>query len=545
MSNDISIVKENIYSYPSQFDFFKQNDLQSACYKLTCDIEEIFLGLLSTQMVMTDFDRIAILQDRFRGGYRVAIKWAFQYCDQSDKPFLPNACQYEFGCCGDTISVGAEFANIRNAFDQAELGRLKISIDNHRIQFSPSRSIRDVNADLYARFIDHEKYIETENKKTISYDYKTFAHMINPDQSSRWNDFSKRPHDKQLFSKIYKDCLKKVKIDTEDYSNFDFGEFTLENYEKVYAVLMSLGVMNFNYQRTTRERNQYSKSNSPIFFSEISSLIQFITENSKVKHKAVKSILELLTYDYEFHKNKVTIVQPLFSFGKFVFFSPSLLYYSDAVDKLLYLVKELNNTPEVISKIAKEREQVMTDRIMSFVAQNSNLQCVPNYKLILNGNPVAEFDIMIYDDNTNSLLLTELKYFFKADGEGGHQKVDLKIQETIKSRLSKQRLAEKHVDVLLSDAFGISATATTPNIKSCIVSQNYSGSSFLEDKIAVFDEFLFKHTLSRYEYNLDMLFTNIDNDSYIPDMSDAICYHDYTQEYAGYEIIYPGLVQKN
>lgn len=544
MSNDISIAKENIYSFPSQFDFFKQNDLQSACYKLTCDIEEIFLGLLSTQMVVTDFDKIAILQDRFRGGYRAAIKWAFQYCAQSDKPFLPNACQYELGCCGDTISVGAEFANIRNAFDQAELGKLKVSIDDHRIQFSPSRSIRDINADLYARFIDHEKYTEAENKKTITYDQKTFAHMINPDLSSRWNDFSKRPHDKQLFSKIYKDCLKKVKIDTEDYSNFDFGEFTLEDYEKVYAVLMALGVMNFNYQRTSRERNQSSKSSSPIFFSEITSLIQFIIDNSKVKRKAIKRIIELLTYDYEFHKNKVTVVQPLFSFGKFVFFSPSLLYYSDAVDKLLYLVKELNSTPEVISKIAKEREQVMTDRITSFIAQNSNLQYIPNYKLILNGNPVAEFDILVYDGTTNSLLLTELKYFFKADGEDGHQKVDLKIQEAIKSRLSKQRLAEKHIDLLLSEAFGISTAAATPKIKSCVVSQNYSGSSFLDDKIAVFDEFLFKHTLSRYEYNLDVLFANIENDSYIPDMSDAICYHDYTQEYAGYEITYPGLVQK-
>ena len=544
MNNDISIAKEKIYSYPSQLDFFKSNDLQSACYKLTCDIEELFLGLLSTQMVMTDFDRIAIIQDRFRGGYRAAIKWAFQYCAQSDKHFLPHTCQYEFDCCGDTISIGAEFANIRNAFDQADLGKLTISITDHNIKFSPSRSKRDINADLYARFIDHEKYTETENKKTISYDQKTFAHMINPDQSSRWNDFSKRPHDKQLFSKIYKDCLKKVKIDTEDYSNFDFGEFTLEDYEKVYAVLMALGVMNFNYQRTMRERNQYSKSSSPIFFSEITSLIQFITENSKVKRKAVKSILELLTYDYEFHKNKVTVVQPIFLFGKFVFFSPSLLYYSDAVDKLLYLVKERKDTPEVISKIAKEREQVMTERIVNFISQNSNLKCVPNYKLMLNGHTVAEFDIMIYDDNSNSLLLTELKYFFKADGEDGHQKVDFKIQDAIKSRLSKQQLAEKHIDVLLSDAFGMSSTPKVPKIKSCIVSQNYSGSSFIEDKIAVFDEFLFKHTLSRYDYNLDVLFTNIENDSYIPDMSDAICYHDYTQEYAGYAITYPGLVQK-
>ena len=196
-----------------------------------------------------------------------------------------------------------------------------------------------------------------------------------------------------------------------------------------------------------------------------------------------------------------------------MFFSPSLLYYSDAVDKLLYLVKELNNTPEVISKIAKEREQVMTERIVNFISQNSNLKCVPNYKLILNGHTVAEFDIMIYDENSNSLLLTELKYFFKADGEDGHQKVDFKIQDAIKSRLSKQQLAEKHIDVLLSDAFGMSSTPKVPKIKSCIVSQNYSGSSFIEDKIAVFDEFLFKHTLSRYDSTLDVLFTNIENDS--------------------------------
>ena len=79
------------------------------------------------------------------------------------------------------------------------------------------------------------------------------------------------------------------------------------------------------------------------------------------------------------------------------------------MDKLLYLVKELNNTPEVISKIAKEREQVMTDRITSFITQNSNLQCIPNYKLILNGNDPAtallgenhDADYFIYQHETN------------------------------------------------------------------------------------------------------------------------------------------------
>ena len=83
MNNDISIAKENIYSYPSQLDFFKTNDLQSACYRLTCDIEELFLGLLSTQMVITDFDskntRIKLLGNMLVRGHSKFTRFFERY----------------------------------------------------------------------------------------------------------------------------------------------------------------------------------------------------------------------------------------------------------------------------------------------------------------------------------------------------------------------------------------------------------------------------------------------------------------------------------
>ena len=545
MNEEILNIKNEIYSFPKSFDFFKSNDFASASYKLTCDIEEIFLGLLSTEVVFSNYDKIGICQDKFRGGYRTALKWAYDYCVDTDNRFQPLLCKYEFASCNHIISEAQRFNNIRNCFERVDLGKLKVKlIDGKHIKFDLPASSRSINADLYARWIDHESYGDIEKKKTLKYDEKTFVHMIAPEYKGVWNDFSKTPIDTQLFSRVYRDCLNKIKFDTEDYSNINFGLFTLDDFEKVYATLMALGIMNFNYQRKLREKSPSLKGNIPIVFSEISLLIQFIYDNSKVKRKAAKCILELLSYNPEFHKDKITIVQPLFSFGKFIFYSPSLLYYSDAVDKLLYLIKEQNNMPEVISKIAKEREQVMTERLVHYISEKSNLKCVSNYKLTNNGLPIAEFDILIYDNNTNSLLLTELKHFFKADGEAGHQKVDFKIRDSIKSRLSKQLLAEKHIDTLFGEAFEISNLSTLPKIKSCIVSQNYSGSSFLDDKIAIFDEFLFKHTLSRYNYRLGDLFDSIDSDSYIPDMSKNISYHDYTEGYAGYKITYPGLVQK-
>lgn len=542
MNEEVFAAKQEIYSYPAQFDFFKNNSLQSACYQLTCCIEEFLIESLSPQN-MLQFRQTAIMQDRLRGGYRNAIKWAFQYCRLSEKRFVPSSCPYDFKGSFFVIEQGMGFSNIRNAFDQVELGRRLVSVQGRHVRFSLAPATRDANAELYARFVDHEKPDRTENRTMMAYEKAAFAHMVEPRKSGRWNDFSKCPSDKKAFAEVYRDCLGKVKGDAEEYSNLDFGDFTLEEFEKVYAVLMALGVMNFNYQyqaafikRTVKEHIQ-----RPIVFGEITSLVQFVVEYTGVKRKAIKSIIQLLTYDYEFQKNKVTLLQPLFLFGDFLFYSPALLYFSDAVDKLLYVVKAKKSALAVISRIAKEREVLMTERLISFITEHSDLRCFPNYKLIIDGRILAEFDIVVYDSNSNRLLLTELKYFFKADGEKDHESADHKIGNSIKSRAEKQKLAQKYINKLLKDILGEDTPADIPEVTSCVVSQNYSGSSFLEDLIAVFDEFLFKHVLEQCGFNLNIFVSVIEDGSYIPDMRNYLEYQDCTEEYAGYKITYPGM----
>ena len=128
MNEEILNIKNEIYSFPKSFDFFKSNDFASASYKLTCDIEEIFLGLLSTEVVFSNYDKIGIWQDKFRGGYRTALKWAYDYCVDTDNRFQPLLCKYEFASCNHIISEAQRFNNIRNCFERVDLGKLKVKL---------------------------------------------------------------------------------------------------------------------------------------------------------------------------------------------------------------------------------------------------------------------------------------------------------------------------------------------------------------------------------------------------------------------------------
>lgn len=521
--------KEEIYSFPAHMDFFKNNDIASACYKLTCCVEKLFLQFASPYMMLNHPGEVGYLQDEARSGYRAAIKWAFSFCSGRDKAFLPNHSPGDMQKCNDIIMLGADFANIRNMFDRVDIGRIGVSVKDREVVFEPFTTVRDYNAEIYARSIGQMS--EYRIKKTDEFDNKTFVHMVHPLRKGHWNDFSKIPLDKRLFLEIIGDCFQKIRVDNEEIVDVDFGEFTLDDFEKVYAVLMALGIMNFNHHLVNEDLS------SPVIFSEKTSLVRLISEYSKVKTKAIKSIIELLTYDYEFQKNNVTTYQPLFYFGKFVFYSPSLLYFSEACSKLFYLVKEKDIKPEAISKIAKQRESVMVDRLVDFISENSALKCVSNYKLNRNGRTLAEFDLLIYDSKNNVLLLAELKHFFDTDGEKGWKRLDNRIGDAIESRRIKQRLAEENIDALIFDAFGISVISK-PNVASCIVSQNYSGSSYVDDKLAIFDELLFTSTMHTHKFDLGVIVSKMEDGTYIPDMK-AYCYNK-TVEYAGYRVTYPG-----
>ena len=131
-----------------------------------------------------------------------------------------------------------------------------------------------------------------------------------------------------------------------------------------------------------------------------------------------------------------------------------------------------------------------------------------------NGKIKAEFDLPVYDEEDNKLLLVELKWFFKGDGEFDHQKIDQKLKKAILSRKEKQEFVEKNIKRLLLDMFNVEMVEK-PEIMSCIVSKNYSGSSFIEDGLPIFDQFLFCETMKQCSFKLSKFFDLIKKDRFI------------------------------
>ena len=192
---------------------------------------------------------------------------------------------------------------------------------------------------------------------------------------------------------------------------------------------------------------------------------------------------------------------------------------------------------QLISRLAKEREGIMTKEICDYIEKNTDWRYSPNFSIKENNKSVSEFDIIVYDETFKKLLLIELKWFFKHDGEEGQRKLDRKIENSINNRIKKEKFARKYLDKIMEELNVNSYNKDEIEILSCIVSKNFSGSDFIDDKIAVFDEFMFKEFVKSMEFKMNVVFEKIKDKSYIPGMdSCGIKYFSECAEYSGYKI---------
>lgn len=546
MTNDISGIKQEIYDFAKNYDIYKNNTFLEACFKLTCAVEESFINLLSQGILSLQFDYISVLQDKLRGAYREALKNAYRFCNNTETNAEPQIGREELKKICDNLVEYFNFNEVRNLFEQTQIGRYTVEINsNKEITFIRNKAKRSSNSELYARWVNNQK--PENEKKKISNDEgkKLYQFMADPQLCRFWDINEPTLARFSHFKQVYKFALAKVQSDSEEHVNYDLGGFNTEEFQKVYAVLVAMSVTITNYHFVSRILNKleinYSK---PIAIVKHDKLIELIQRCTGLSCEKIGTIIKSVIYDPQIHSDKITIYQPLFLFGDTVFFSPSIIFYSMAYDKILYLAKRSPAFQPVISKLAKEREEIMIDDLCEFLEANSQLLYVANYIVKEKNKPIAEFDLIIYDEANKKMLLTELKWYFKGDGEFDYAKIDKKLQGAVSDRIEKEKIAKKHLREI-KEELDIQED-TDIEIKSCVVSKNFSGSDFVDDDLAIFDEFLFKLLLEKEEFDLSKLFAKLKDKSYIPEMdSVGYCYIPRTVELSGYKINFEGIAQKN
>lgn len=542
MDKLIESVRKEIYDYYSKNKFFTENTFAQACYNLTRTYEMCFMDTLNPKLSATG--KSEVLQPMMLGSYRQMLKDAFRFCKNDDETINKVVLPEALNIANEEMVRANTFNDIRNLFERVELNVVDAEIEGKQIKFSMKNSYRGINAELYSRWVDKKKPLETENTFKSLASQTLYTQLSDLTVTRYWNILGQTPakNGKNYFKKLIKWAKQKIIDDAEVKDQIEFSNFTLDEFRAVYSVLLALGIMNFNYVFTCRVKNEqcFSLSDS-VVFKKKTDLIKLLLEFTSLDENKILYILELLTYDPQYHADKTTIYQPLFEFGENYFYSPLLVFNAFAQDKLIAVLKSKQTEEPAITRIAKTRENVMTDEILDVIEDESQLLFHPNFKIIENNETKAEYDILLYDEASNCLLLTELKWYFKIDGESDQVRMDsLKLKKAIAECTKRQKRFQTDAKKYLLEALDVQ-TESEPKIMSCIVSRNNSGSSYLQDDIPVFDQFIFISALQASEFKLDRFFHMMLTHNYLPDMDKHAKYIDYKIKYAGYEISYPKL----
>jgi len=545
-NNDrIQHIRQIVWDYHKEDGIFKKYSFPELCYKITCVAEQLFVYSMNPLNVLYNGADVGHQQDQIRHSYREVLKWAYRFCmDESSFSFSP-LTQKDIIAIRKLFESANTYNLVRKAFDDFEISKYSVEVKNEKeIAFFLNPTARDIGADVYAHWVDSEKPEDQLNQDKSEAMKATVRFLSDPSLGETWKLYQNKPVSKAMFEKYYQACLSKVMADAEEKEDYRMEGYTLQHFRMVYAGLMALGLMRFH--EIYRNQLPVTKADTfdstrPIVYGTMQWLQSYLSRSLKIDENEVAYILRDLTYDADFHKNRITIIQPLFVFKKFFFYSPTIVYLSMQQDKLFFLYKEKDEYKPLISRIAKDRERIMTVDLKSNIEDNSNLKCIENYKIIEGGKILAEFDLIIFDQPSNKLLLTELKWFYKADGEAGHTAVDLKIQQAVKLRQNREQIARKYLLKIMEEAFSENRNQELPEVMSCIVSKNYSGSAFLDDRIPIFDQFLFLQEMEKNRYCLNDFFADVKSKRYLPGIADmGIQLTQVPIEYAGIKIWIPG-----
>lgn len=548
-NNDrIQHIRQIVWDYHKEDEIFKKYSFPELCYKITCVAEQLFVYSMNPLNVLYSSADVGHQQDRIRHSYREVLKWAYRFCrDESSFSFSP-LTQKDIIAIRKLFESANTYNLVRRAFDDLEISKYSVDVKSeNEIAFSLNPTARDIGADVYARWVDSEKPEDQLNQDKSEAMKATVRFLSDPSLGETWKLYQNKPVSKAMFEKYYQACLSKVMADAEEKEDYQMKGYTLQHFRMVYAGLMALGLMRFH--EIYRNQLPVTKADTfdstrPIVYGTMQWLQSYLSRSLKIDENEVAYILRDLTYDADFHKNRITIIQPLFVFEKFFFYSPTIVYLSMQQDKLFFLYKEKDEYKPLISRIAKDRERIMTVDLKSNIEGNSNLKCIENYKIIEGRKILAEFDLIIFDQLSNKLLLAELKWFYKADGEAKHAAIDLKIQQAVKLRQNREQIARKYLLKIMEEAFSENRNQELPEVMSCIVSKNYSGSASLDDRLPVFDQFLFLQEMEKNRYCLNDFFADVKSKRYLPGIADmGIQLTQVPIEYAGIKVWIPDLAE--
>ena len=437
-------ILQDIKKKIGQKDIFKYNRNQL----IRCLISAINASALGSALGMrTDVTDGTIEQ------FRAILKFIFEYSSNDN----PN-CEDEEKLIHELIDLifyfNDKYTPVRNYLEQCTTGMKELIFDRENNLYYEEKFNK---LSSFSRIKDRlNEGGESGDSKAIT----TFSMVSYWKRNPKKNIFKDR-----FYKSLMKDYMEACWLDSEIKFDYEFIDFKYSELISFCASLLLIGEYFFLNQMT----QTYG-------FLKEDELIDGIRRLTDLPEEKVLFFLKYVSYDYEYQKDKLTLIQSLIKCEDGYYFLPYNLTLGKLPIKMCRSIFD-NDTLKYekdISAIAKLKEKQMTEEILDLLKKYDCLDIKVGYQLKNKETNRfdAEYDILIYDNKTNKLYVTECKWYYIGDGEFEHIKLEKKIEKAINQRLERDKYIFDNPKEFVLDVFNKKEIV---EVKEFLVSQNNMG----------------------------------------------------------------------
>ena len=530
---EIEQIIENIYKAHEQSGLFDES-LENVLFKFTNAYDSLFLDEMRSSInkarkgLLLSLDNPNRNFDLLRHAYRACIKFAYESC----KPgvFNQKCSRLDINAYEKELEETVQFNFIRNTIDRYRLRKYSVSLEEGSLHFSNIKGKRPIVYDIYSRIfadmIPGGKQSK-DNVDVFNFNTELARQSMNKQEFQSKKIFKPAKHVLlPVINKLLLYYLKDLDIDINLLRGKDYylGEYLI-----VYSYFSAIAFFKTAYLLSLRGENDLV--NQPALVYPKERLVSDIKEITGLSEKSIQKVMRDMVYDYEFHKDKVTVFQPVFEIGDFYVCSCNMLFHSYIVDKVMkYFDNRGTNKPDLTLY-----HKYMSDRMNNRMADNlpilyPNLITYKNCILTIDNKPQSEIDLLAFDTTSKTALLIELKNYTPVDNDADALRKEHHINEAIESRLIRDKRVLDNLKLFFKQN-KIPETYLNYSFSSLLVTDSYSGGVNVKEDIKVVDEALFYNLLSLSKGNLSEMIKSIETKQFFTMLDEILKKQNSTEKY--------------
>ncbi|OUS76591.1 hypothetical protein B1748_10855 [Paenibacillus sp. MY03] len=396
------------------------------------------------------------------------------------------------------------------------------------------------------------EFLKKENRVQFNYNQTFFAvealnlyNKLNRNQNNNKNlseSLNFRKGDEGPPKDVYKYLRHSYFRKVREFDNtIEFKNYSLEDFYDVYLSI-------YTYVLLNRQLNQYNNEYNPLYI-DCEKTFEKINTLTNIPVEKIRIIVKDLTFN---PGQKLDLIcTPLIEIldinnKKSYITSYGLFLYSN-IERNAFVL--LDNKYKISDKSFKEKS--LNNELVEMLKSYKNISYKFNIKIPKeNSNEnLTDIDMVLYDSESNSIIVSELKNFLRADTIAEHLNVQgRKNEEGLNkgfSQISKIKdYYYSNPNELLKKYFGFKDIPDNLTICFTVISKNNLGSRIYED-IKILDTINFENLLKRHKGKLLNLIQEINSDALLPKLNDDYWCEEQVVDFAGYKITYPFLKLKH